>query len=172
MASGAVDEVAGSAGAGEGDVVKKAASYAGGALGRVSGVADGAVKGRAGVALEGLGGVEVEAGEASAGAVIGIVPKTGLGVAVDAGGDDLSGIETGISWAGGDAASSVGVIGLQVLGENDIGEQVLILSLTSSIGNSDDHISSGRVDVKSLEDLTHSSVGSCSVIEDSSGCIG
>jgi hypothetical protein len=65
--------------------------------------------------LECLGGVKVESRETGACSVVGIVPKTGFGIAVDAGGWGDSGIKTSVSGAAGDAASGIGVIGLEVL---------------------------------------------------------
>jgi hypothetical protein len=153
LAGGAVDEVSVGAGAGGSDGVEDGSSGASGALGGVERVAGRAVEGRAGVALEGLGGIEVVAGQAGAGAVVGIVPKTSLGVAGNAGGRSNGGVETSVGGAWRDTAASAGVVCLGVLRDNDIGEQVLINSLASYVRNSDDDISNCGVDVDSLEDL-------------------
>lgn len=143
LAFGAVDEVSAGARAGGGDGAEDGSGGAGGALGGVEGVAGVAVKCGAGVALEGFGGVEVVSGETCAGSAVGVVPKAGLGVAGDAGGRSDGGVEASVGRAAGDTAACAGVVGLSVLRKQDVSVEVLVSSLTSDEGNSNDDISSG-----------------------------
>ncbi len=152
LADGSVDEEAGSTGAGVVEV-ESGSSGAGRALSRVGGVADGAVESSAGVALEGLGGVQVEAGETGACAVVGVVEETSTSIAGDAGGRGEDDIETSGGRAGRGAATGGGVIGLGVLGNDEVSVEVLVKKKVSGIGNGDDDIGDSGLNVESFHNL-------------------
>lgn len=82
-----------------------------------------------------------------------------MSVAVNTSRRTDGGIKTSAGRAAGNTASSVRIISLQILLQHDIGEHVLIDSLTSHVRNSDDNIGNSGVDVDSLEDLVDSVVG-------------
>ena len=148
-ALGSVDEVAGSAGAGLGDGVADGTGDAGVALAGVERVADVAVDGAAGETLEGFDGIEVISAGAGAGAVVGVVDKSGLGVAVDADGRVLADVEAGQGGTLGGAAAGGGVVGGDVLEESDEEEDRLVEGGVSGEGNGDDGVGSVEVGVES-----------------------
>lgn len=109
--------------------------------------------------MEGLGRVKVISGDAGAGSIVRVVPESSLGVAINTSRRSDGSIKTSVGRAAGNTASSVGIISLKVLLQHNIGEHVLIDSLASHVGDSDNNIGNCGVDVDSLEDLVDSVEG-------------
>jgi hypothetical protein len=133
--------------------VESGSGGASSALSWVSRVADGAIKSSAGITLEGLSSVQVEAGETSTSAVVGVVEETSTSIASDASGRSEDDIETSGGGAGSGAAAGRGVIGLGVLRNDEVGVKVLINDKISGIGNGDNNVGYGGLNVESFQDL-------------------
>lgn len=155
LTGGSIDKETTPTRASQSHVVKNSSSDAGSTLGGVQGVADRAVESRAGITLEGLGGVEVEARDAGACSVVGVVDQSSLGIAVDADWRVVLDIQASVGGTTGWAAARRGVICISVLIESQVSPEVLVLIDGSHVGDSNDSIGSGRVGVEALNNLYH-----------------